>query len=134
MNVTDIVKTLNNIADATIPKIQRRETKQIWKQDHELNNLLNERMKIAPNTQPYKNLTKLIKKRVKDIRNQRLKEEADAINEFANKRKIEELFKKVKMDNSAFKKSHNDKRCDPGKLKRQFSPINVNKARFSFLW
>ena len=53
-------------------------------------------MKITTNTQDYKNLTKLIKKRVKDLRNQRLKDEADAINEFANKRKIEKLFKKSK--------------------------------------
>ena len=73
------------------------------KYGNKLNNLLNKRMKITTNTQDYKNLAKLIKKRVKDLRNQRLKAEADAINEFANKRKIEELFKKVKMDNSAFK-------------------------------
>ena len=61
----------------------------------------------------------------KDLRNQRLKDEADAINEFANKRKIEELFKKVKMDNSAFKNLHNDKRCVPGKLK-EFSQQHFN--------
>ena len=47
---------------------------------------------------------------MKDLRTQRLKEEADAINEFANKHKIEELFKKVKMDNSVSKNLHNDKR------------------------
>ena len=137
----NITKTLNDIAEATIPKAKRHETKQIWKQDQELNKLLDKRMKITPNTQDYKNLTKLIKKRVKDLRNQRLKEEADAINEFANKRKIEELFKKVKMDNSAFKNLHNDKRCDPGKLKEFFRehfnknldfeiPMEVENAQF----
>ena len=137
----NITKTLNDIADATIPKVKRHETKQIWKEDKELNNLLNKRMKITTNTQDYKNLTKLIKKRVKDLRNQRLKDEADAINEFANKRKIEELFKKVKMDNSAFKNLHNDKRCDPGKLKEFFqqhfnknlnleTPMEVENAQF----
>ena len=43
--------------------------------------------------------------------------------------KIEESFKKVKMDNSAFKNLCNDKRCDPGKLKEFFSDI-LTKLEF----
>jgi hypothetical protein len=68
----------------------------------------------------HKELTKQIKRRVKHLRNVRLKREADEINEFANRRKVEEMFHKIKADDSAFKDIKSNTKCDPTKLKEYF--------------
>ena len=52
-------------------------------------------MNCETGTMHYKELTKRIKKRVKYVRNQRLQKEADEINEYANRRKIEDMFRKI---------------------------------------
>ena len=74
-------------------------------------------MNCQTGTVHYKELTKIIKKRVKYLRNQRLLKEADEINEYSNRRKIEDMFRKIKDCDSAFKNLGTEKKCDPSKLK-----------------
>ena len=98
-------------------------------------------MKTNMHTIRYKELTKSIKKRVKQLKNDRLKDEAEKINEYANKRKIEQLFKEIKSKNSAFKELRSSSNCDPDKLKKHFEhhfntnldksiPLELHKADF----
>ena len=77
-----MVRTLKEVAETTLPKVQKRHTAQKWKQDEELNKLLNVRMNCQTGIVHYKELTKRIKKRVKNLRNQRLQKE------YANRRYV----------------------------------------------
>ena len=77
-----MIRTLKEVAESGLPKVQKRHTAQTWKQDGEFNELLNERMNCQTGTVHYKELTKRIKKPVKHLRNQRLQKEADEINEY----------------------------------------------------
>ena len=92
----EIVKLLKSIGETTLPKVQKQNINETWKLDTELNKLLCQRMETNMRTTQYKELTKCIKKRVKQLKNDRLREEAEKINEYANKRKIEQLFKEIK--------------------------------------
>jgi phage terminase large subunit-like protein len=60
------------------------------------------------------------------LKNERLKCEAESINQFAAKREIEDLFKTAK-DNSTFQKVKTITKCPPVKLKdyfqQYFNPI-----------
>ena len=49
-----------------------------------------------------------------------MKKEAKEINQFANKRQIENLFRAFKDDNHAFKTPFKSTKCDPTKLKDYF--------------
>ena len=57
---------------------------------------------------------------MKHLRNEKLKKEAEEINQFANKRQIENLFRAFKDDNHAFKTPFKSTKCDPTKLKDYF--------------
>ena len=98
-------------------------------------------METNMHTPRYKELTKSIKKRVKELKNDRLRDEAEKINEYANKRKIERLFKEIKSKNSAFKDLRSSSNCDPDKLKKHFekhfntnldktAPLELHEADF----
>ena len=69
---------------------------------------------------PYKEKTNAIKKRIKTLRNEKTKLEAENINNFASKREIEELCRCFKNDNESFAKSKKSSGCDPTKLKDYF--------------
>ena len=81
--------------------------------DEELNKLLNNRMQTKIGTVRHKELSKLVKKRVWHLRNERFKSEANEINEYAKRRQIEEMYRKIKSTNSAFKDVRSGKKCDP---------------------
>ena len=49
-----------------------------------------------------------------------LKQEAEQINEHATKREIEELFRCVRSDGSAFKTMKHNNKCEPDKLTKHF--------------
>ena len=59
------------------------------------------------------------------LRNMKLKQEAEEVNSFANKRKIEEMYRAFKNDSSCFKNGKTDNKCDPKAL------INYFKDHFS---
>ena len=125
-----IIYTLNTVAEATIPKVSKTITVETWKDDAELNSLLNDRHAYIMRSEEHRQLTKKIKKRVKHLRNERLQREAEEMNEFANRRKIEELYKKMKADDAPFKNLRSEKRCDPNKLKKHFQK-HFNKDAIS---
>lgn len=115
-----IADALNYTANSTLPQKYARMAREIWKEDAELNRILTERAKMERGSAQYKVISKCVKKRVRQLRNQKLKAEAEEINQYASKRQIENLFRTFKDDNHAFKTPFKQLRCDPGKLKDYF--------------
>ena len=48
-------------------------------------------------------------------------QEANKINEHANRKQVEKLYRSMKADNSAFKDVAKRQQCDPGELQKFFS-------------
>ena len=101
------------------------ESKRLWRDDNELNELLEHRSNMNKENIGYKSISKQIKKRIVKLRNLKLKEEAEEVNSFASKRKIEEMYRAFKNDSSCFKNGKTDNKCDPQAL------INFFKDHFS---
>ena len=72
-------------------------------------------------TDAYKELTKRLKKRIRFLRNERLRQEANAINSLATKREVEELYRRMKSDSSTFKSARSSNKCHPSRLKEHFT-------------
>ena len=135
-----IIYTVNHVARKILPDVEKKKIKETWKLDEELNKLLDDRMQTKLGTARHKELSKLVKKRVWQLRNERLKTEAREINEYAKRRQIEEMYRNIKSTNSAFKDARSSKKCDPKKLKDYFqkhfnqefenSPLDVVDAEF----
>lgn len=115
--VTDILQVA---ARKVLPSRKVNGEADLWKDDKEFNKLLNERMIIPRNSDKYKDITKLIKKRITHLRNQKLREEANSINENSTRREIEELYRKMKDGNNSFKKLKDKQQCDSRKLTEYF--------------
>ena len=116
-----LVKCLESAAQSTLPKMKiKTPAKEIWKDDEILNELLDKRKEISKHAAEYKCFTKDIKKRVQQLRNQKVDEEAKQINQFSNQKNVQELFRSFKNENSAFKTVKSRKQCDPEKLKMFF--------------
>ena len=124
-NSTDIgsnmVECLKVAMQTTLKKKSKNKSaNELWKDDKDLNRLLSQRRGLKRNTNEYKNITRSIKNRVNALRNDKITKEAREINEFSNRRKVEELYRSFKSDNSSFKYVKSSKRCDPHKLKEFF--------------
>lgn len=116
-----LIDVISKTATETIPIKQKSEkNEEIFKNDEPLNTLLNSRSSLTKGTEAYKKATKLIKKRVQFIRNQKLRREAELINQHATRRETEELFRNMKGDHSSFKSTKRNKKCDTEKLKQHF--------------
>ena len=116
-----IVNLLTTVGEATLPRSTRKErVNEIWKNDEEFNRLLNERRKHKFGSNEYKLFTRKIKTRIKHLRNEKLKREAEDINENANRRQVEELYRRMKTDTMTFKNLREKEKCDPQKLKKYF--------------
>ena len=115
-----IVTALKDAANKSIPQKTSKVSREIWRSDGVLNNLLQERVTLQRNTDAWKKVTKAIKRRVRRLKNQKLEIEAYELNQYASKRQIENLFKAFKDDNHAFKACPNSEKCDPAKLKEHF--------------
>ena len=115
-----IVESLQSAENATLPRATPDKAREIWKDDDVLNRLLNSRSELDKTSGEYKNITKLIKKRVCFLRTEKLKTEAALLNECASKRQIEELNRLFKNDGSTFKKQRRTNGCEPSKLKEFF--------------
>ena len=117
----DIVNCLESAADLTLPKTKRsKHTKELWKDDVRLNELLNQRKNTVKYSLEYNNFTKQIKKHVRYLRNEKATNEAKQINSFAMRRQVDNLFRAFKSDNSTFRDAKPSKKCDPAKLKEFF--------------
>ena len=116
-----IIDALSSSAEKTLPEaIRSKKENELWKNDETLNKLLEERTKFTTGTAEYKNSTKKIKKRVSQLRNEKLRIEADEINKYASKREVEHLFRAIKTEDSTFKNTKRKVTCDPTKLKNHF--------------
>lgn len=124
----DIVEALKHSASLSLPPKSAKRTREIWKDDRALNNALNERSTLARGSIQYKEISKKIKKRVYHLRNEKLKTEAEEINQFYNKRQIENLFKAFKYGNQTFKTPFKSTKCDPNKLQNYFHDHFRNKS------
>ena len=117
----NLLKAIEEAANEELPpKLKITSEKELWKNDEELNSLLRDRSDTIRNGESYKKLSKKIKKRVRQLRNLKMQQEADEINEFATKRQVEKLFKTIKSDGSTFKSMKQKSVCDPEKLKTYF--------------
>ena len=107
----------------TLPKKSESKTsRELWKDDTVLNDLLKIRKKTQSDIQSieHKIISKKIKKRVGQLRNEKLRIEAGEINDYASKRQVEELRRTIKADGSTFKNKRQKIECDPTKLKEYF--------------
>ena len=85
-----------------------------------LNDLLKRRAQFDNQSLKHKISSKKIKKRVGQLRNEKLRIEAEEINDYASKRQVEELYRTIKADGSTFKNTRQKIECDPTKLKEYF--------------
>ena len=117
-----MVQVLKTAGDASLPLMTKKEKiNEIWKEDKVFNDLLDNRRKHSIGSLEYKIYTKKIKTRIRFLRNEKLKREAEEINENANRREIEELYRRLKTDAMPFKNLRNKQKCDPVKLKKHFT-------------
>ena len=117
---TTIIERLKSAAESSLPGRKRsNRCKEIWKDDKEFNNLLTQRQKLQKHSPEYKSLTRAVKKRIVHLRNEKLRQEAEEINENVNRRQVEELYKNFKEGYTTFVKV-NEKHCDTHKLKDYF--------------
>ena len=85
-NISDNLKTnLIKIAEKILPVTQKAKLNEVWREDGTFNQLINERARCDKATDRHKELTRNIKKRVRYLKNQKLREEADEINLCAQK-------------------------------------------------
>ena len=75
---------------------------------------------LSRETEAYKKSTKEIKKRIRYIKNQKLRHEAELVNNHATRREIEELFREMKTNGSVFKDTKRNNKCHAEKLKEYF--------------
>ena len=65
-------------------------------------------------------MTRLIKKRVKFLRNEKIRFEAQEINNKASRKQVEQLYRLFKSGEKSFTDIKTARKCDPSKLKQQF--------------
>ena len=100
-----IVSSLHKTANSVLPVAAKKSrVLEIWRDDTLLNSLLNNRAQCHQSSENYKQYTKQVKKRVRQLKNIKLQKEADAINEHASRKDVEKLFRAMKSDGSAYKK------------------------------
>ena len=117
----NIKVTLNYAAENSLPNMMHRGLiKEVWKDDGEFNRLLAKRRDLPQKCDEYKLLTRNIRKRINHLRNATLSQEADEINENANRRQVEELYRNMKKTNTTFKKLPEQQQCDPAILTKYF--------------
>ena len=104
----------------TLPNKISSKSSRIWRDDVEINKLFDQRMGLSRASLEFKLLSKQIKRRITKLRNLKLKEEAEEINSFASKRKIEEMYRAFKNDSSSFESGKSNEKCDPAALKKFF--------------
>lgn len=126
-----ITNILNSSAKQCLKRSgSRNNSKDIWKDDIEFNNLISQRQNLHKDDIAYKKLTKAIKKRTTHLRNEKLQREAENINEYASRKQVEDLYRNMKIGNTSFKKLHRKSRCNPVKLKKHFmSHFNLSSNK-----
>ena len=117
----NIVQILDSTASETLPKKSKSKTsRELWEDDTVLNELLKRRTQSDIQSLEQKIISKKIKKRVRQLRNEKLRIEAEEINDYAGKRQVEKLYRTIKADGATFKNTRQEIECDPTKLKEYF--------------
>ena len=80
-----LIETLKSAARLSLPGKKPKMNREIWKDDAILNNLLHQRCQSAKQSDEHKKLTRAIKRRVATLRSEKIKQEAQELNIFANK-------------------------------------------------
>ena len=114
-----IIDSLRSAATEVLDEVPKEVRKVPWNDDPELQKLLKKREITSRKSQGYKSLSKSIKKRIKDLRNQFYSSEADAISQFAIQRDIEKMFRRANEQESTLKKAPS-KGCATSKLRDHF--------------
>ena len=114
-------QTLTTAASNILPVKSPTKTNEIWKDDEILNGLLRERTEKTKSSNEKIILTRKIKRRVLALRNKKLLNEANELNDFSTKREIEVMYKSFKNDGSSFKPIKENNKCDKQKLQEYFS-------------
>ena len=123
-----ITNLLKSAAQSTIPSsVSKNRGKELWKNDKEFNELLAKRQHLSKDSNDYKTVTKAVKRRIIFLKNQKLRKEADEINENATRRQVAELYTNMKDCNTIFKKLREKQSCDPQMLKDYFE-THFNKS------
>lgn len=117
----NLVKSLSNAAAETLPNLNKKKISQLWKDDSALNKLLDDRAKTTKDSIQYVKISRMIKSRIRKLRNEKLRLEADELNSFATKREIEALYKSFKSEGSTFREMKRKNDCDPQKMKEYFA-------------
>ena len=94
---SQLVSSMNNAADETIPKRKNNRVLQPWQEDATLKELYDQRDLQRKNNASSKTInttTKKIRKRAQCLRDEHFKAEADKINQIAISRKLDKLFAK----------------------------------------
>ena len=116
-----IIESLTTAAQTTLPPVTKNtEQNEIWKDDKHLNYLIKERHKTVRGSDDFKELTKRLKTLVNSLRNEKLRREANQINEHAYRKRTEQLYRSMKSDNTSFRNINRGKQCDPPKMKDCF--------------
>ena len=125
----NLISALSSAAESTLPSKVKTRVRETWSEDDEFNTLLQQRKNYSFGSEDYKDLSKRIKKRIRHLRNEKLSREADNINMHYNQRKIEELYRSFKDDNSSFRNVKMKAKCDPAKITDHFKQhFNPNRA------
>ena len=115
-----MIDAFQSAARDTLPRKISTKSSQLWRDDEEINTLFDRRMDLKRDSSEFKALSKQIKKRIIKLRNLKLKKEAEEINSFSSKRKIEEMYRAFKNDCSTFESGKSSEKCDPAVLKKFF--------------
>ena len=117
----NLVTSLSNAAAETLPNINKKNINQLWKDDSVLNKLLDDRAKTIKDSIQYVKVSRRIKSRIRKLKNEKLRLEADELNSFATKKEIEALYKSFKSEGSTFREMKRKNNCDPQKMKEYFA-------------
>ena len=124
-----IIECLITAAETSLPKIKKKPPlKELWKDDLILNEFLDRRKHFERGSEEFKNATKLVKSRVRKLKNEKFRKEAEEIDKYTRYRQVDQLYKAFKSDNSAFKEYRSEKKCDPSKLKEYFREHFASEA------
>ena len=81
----NMTKILNSAAENVLaPFVNQNRCNEIQKNDQEFNRLLSQRRQFPKHDAEYKTITKAVKKRIKHLKNKKLRQETDEVNEYAN--------------------------------------------------
>ena len=92
----------------------------MWRNDKDLNRLVDERSRFQKGSDLYIRHTKLIKKQVSKARNDYLKTYAEEINTLSSKKETEQLCRLFKNSSDTFRDSRKRSGCEPERLRNHF--------------